>query len=184
MVIRKEGENIVIYPIWRGDPDLHIPEDSPKIIISHPNQKKLKAAGIKIIGYENYFMNSAAAKELSEALQKAIELTSKMDSERSSTPPRYIVKYKHPSGTAKTASVIFACAEVLHMKEEIQVLQTLSDSEHLQNILKILRFDFWSDDERLFFIWMYTKMIIEKMIWDDRPYEDKLIKRLLEIVNE
>jgi hypothetical protein len=70
------------------------------------------------------------------------------------------------------------------LKIVIEKLQTLSDSEHLQNILKILRFDFWSDDERLFFIWMYTKMIIEKMIWDDRPYEDKLIKRLLEIVNE
>lgn len=67
-------------------------------------------------------------------------------------------------------------------REKIQFLQELTEKEHLKYFLRILHFDFWSDDERLFFIWMYDKVIIEKMHWDDMIYT-KHLDRFFEILN-
>lgn len=56
----------------------------------------------------------------------------------------------------------------MNNRDKYEKLQKLSDRKHLQNLLKILHFDFWSDDERLFFVWMYVKVIIKNLHWDNR----------------
>ncbi len=66
-------------------------------------------------------------------------------------------------------------------RTELEKIQQLSSQKHLKNFLKILHFNFWSDDERLFFIWMYDKMIIRKMDWDNMVYTQHL-DRFLEIL--
>lgn len=56
-------------------------------------------------------------------------------------------------------------------------------TDHLINVLKLLDYDFWSKEERLFYIYMYRDIQINKMPEDDMP--EKYIKhynRLLEII--
>jgi hypothetical protein len=69
-------------------------------------------------------------------------------------------------------------------KEKIQFLQKLTEKEHLKYLRRILYFNFWSDDERLFFIRMYNKLIVEKTDSDSMPfrYIDNL-ERFFEVIN-
>lgn len=62
-------------------------------------------------------------------------------------------------------------------------LQLLSDINHYQNLLKILRFNFWSDNERIYYLQMYDKLVIKKMDWDNLPrnYINR-IERFFEII--
>lgn len=52
-------------------------------------------------------------------------------------------------------------------RRAIEALQKLTEKEHLKHIRRILHFNFWCDEERLYFLWMYDKLIIDKMHWDD-----------------
>ncbi len=68
-------------------------------------------------------------------------------------------------------------------KEKFKKLQALSDKEHLCNLSKILNFNFWSGDERLYFLTFYIRAIVEKMKWRDwtESYSDYL-ERLFDMV--
>lgn len=78
MTDQKQEVVLSIFTMWRGNPE-YAPEDTPKVIIEPPDPKIGRVAGIKVLGHDNWFMNTATAKELCNALQKAIEIAKEMD---------------------------------------------------------------------------------------------------------
>ena len=72
MIIKEMGETTVIYTIWRG---VGLPpENTSKITITPPTGQIGNVTGIKVEGYNSFFMNVRAAEQLLNALEKAIEI--------------------------------------------------------------------------------------------------------------
>jgi hypothetical protein len=73
--------------------------------------------------------------------------------------------------------------EIDYLKS-LKDLQSLSDLEHFQNIINILRYDdFWNNEEMAFYMRMYDGLIMQHMEWDNmticyRASYEKLLKAI------
>lgn len=66
------------------------------------------------------------------------------------------------------------------LDDRLQQFDGLTKAEHLDNILNILVHNFWSDEEKLFYIELYYRVIMQKE--ERSPKTGDHLKRLLYLI--